>query len=731
MARANVEKATTAVVISVAMYTFTSTVNLLPALPFLPLAIAIVLGVITIYRGPVGPAGALSLIVFVAIIYQLTGFAIWTAPNPVAVILIVATSAALLVTFTSALREATSMAIAVIAVAAMFTPYYYISVALITVAAVSSPVRKMWPMVATYILTLAPLLVVENSLEPRTGNGPMIFAQLSNLDSNMRPPLTSINIFLPGSSDAAYINPKLASEVLSYFASGEVYQLIVPLVTLVVVFSLSAVAAEAVNGALRRLASALPNGEQLGRGTPVIVSLVGPIVFIAGIVALSLHALGGYRTEFGLWDASGLVASSILLGAIFTAKEQVTLFLERTELTKVRLRTAVRELLEVTAENSRLVTYIGERAPSVDIGFEAKSNHEAAIAVKDIETGIEAMKEIVLEQWTSEVEALTKKAKGLPESMRLKLASSVNTITTYRITLSNALREAGVEVPIGTSTIDVSTIDTSIASYDRVAADARRDAIRLLDAFEEAQAAYHTLTDKPTSQIPVNPLTLFDSHDERAGLRLVAEEYILRFQNGNQQELEHLMKMLTTSYGIYAKAGGYTDPETLAIFESIRPMDAPKILCTINEIKSSVDATLQNIVDEEMRLSDYLDDLVPGSWELLDIDPTPERSKVESILTNNMGRLTTLANLTSMLDDVAVLLKRWKEEKRRNEEAIIVIIQYAYAKREIEGRLQDGKRVRLSDLPYTPSAAHLFAQLYTQEKHSTNYNEDEEEITLG
>jgi hypothetical protein len=301
----------------------------------------------------------------------------------------------------------------------------------------------------------------------------------------------------------------------------------------------------------------------------------------------------------------------------------------------------------------------------------------------------------------------------------------------YRLALEGSLQEAGVNGLIGASPIDVSTIDASMASYSRVAADAKRDAIRLLDDFRKAQAAYHALTGRPESLLPVDPLTLFDSHDEKAGLQLVAEEYVLRFQNVNQQELDRLTGTLGVAYSRYAKAGGHANPDALAVLEKGKPMDAQAVLRAVETIRAGVKLTLQMVEDEDTRLGDYLDGLAPGSRELIGVDPAPERSKIEAIIVSSSERPPTLADTAATLDEVTALLRGRVEERRRNEEAVIVAALYPYARGAIDERLQREGRVKLGDLPYTPAAAHLYAQLYTRERPGISYDGDEEEISLG
>ena len=713
-----------------------TTINLLPNTPLLPLFISATLIIVSIYRNAAIPAGILGLIVFTTIIYQLTGFMIWTAKNTIGVILIVTVTAALLINALSAIREASSMAIAILAVAIMLTPYYYLSVALITAATVTGREKSMWPMSVTYLITLAPLLVIENGLASTESlnhleAGPIIFAQLLNLKQTMRPALTSLNIFLPSPTTSNFRDIGTAEPILNYLSGTSIYEMLIPLAILATIFSLTTTTAGLTNKTLKRIAD-IDGASRLTTLVPAAVSIITPLTFSILITSLSPRTLGGYQTTLQTTDTILLLLSSLTLGTTYTAKEYITSKLERTELARNALKTRLDTLQGKTAENQRLITHIQSNAPSIDLDQETKTTEEIASTLNDLKNGIDTMDRRNLENGIGEADKLAHKINSLPEEMRLKIIAEQNTLTTYTKTHGEALKEAGIPQAFKTTTRTKgnTTIEQALTDYTRLTVDVKRDANTLLESYTEARKAYNTLTSRPHTPSLIEPATLFDQHDIEAGLRQITEEHLLRFHHGSQAELKKNTATLLEAVKRFNEQQDTTDLREIVLrLESPKPIDSPTILRDTEALKTAIEAALQHIESETTKLGETLRTITPRAPEALGIDTTLKKKDIELLRQRNSELPPTFRDTTTLLEEATTLLYAHREEQRRNEEKLITAAHYPAAEKTINAKLGERRTIHLSELPYTDTTAHIYATMYTHANPTAHYNEEEETIT--
>jgi len=713
-----------------------TTVNLIPDAPLLPLFISATLSVISIYRSTAWPAGILGLIVFTSIIYQLTGFMVWVARNTIGVILIVSVVAALLINSLSAIREASSMAIAILAVATMLTPYYYLSVALIMAAIATGREKGMWPMAVTYLITLTPLLVIENGLASANNPtnpeaGPIIFAQLLNLKTNMRPPLTSLNIFLPAPTTDNFRDANTVGPILSYLSGTRVYEILIPLAILAAVFSLTAIAAGMADKTLRRLAAIDGTGRLLNTITPTVVSIITPLTFALLITSLSPRHLGGYQTTLRATDTLFLLLGSLTLGAAYTAKEYATSRLERTDLARNTLKTRLETLQKITSDNHRLITRIQSKAPSIDLGQESKANEEAVSALNDVGNGVDTMERRTLEQWVAEVDEISHRVNGLPEATRLKIIAELNTLTTYTKTYNESLKEAGITKAFKTTEARGDpTTEQALADYTRLTIEIKRDANTLFGSYREAQKAYNILTSRPTPPPPLDPFTSFDSNDNEGGLRLVAEEYWLRFHHGNQADLRRSTITLLESVKRFNELQDTADlREITRRLDSPIPSDSTTILRDTETLKTAIDTALSHIESDSEKLEETIRNLAPGAPGLLGVDAPRYTKGIERLRERNRELEPTFSDTSTLLDEASTLIKAHREEGRRDAVNLIIAAHYPAAEKVIGAELRERGTIHLPDLPYADNAARIYAHLYTHSNPATHYDEENEEIT--
>ena len=199
--RARVTAYTSALIVAVASSVFLEVVPFLPAPPILPLLVGLALGGLSLRNKGVAIA-TLYLLVYFSVLWQMIGFGFFqllSAGVGVAVLLAMAVP---LFPFLTKRVDLSSMALAILAVALMLTPAYFVSIPLVAVAALTfGSLASLEALALTFVFFLTPFLLLENALYFTTTSGataPIIFGQFSLLAQNLRPPLPGLNILLTG-----------------------------------------------------------------------------------------------------------------------------------------------------------------------------------------------------------------------------------------------------------------------------------------------------------------------------------------------------------------------------------------------------------------------------------------------------------------------------------------------------------------------------------------------------
>ena len=199
--RARVTAYTSALIIAVASSVYLAVVPFLPAPPVFPILVGLGLGALSLRNRGVSVA-VLYLLVYFSVLWQMIGFGFFqllSAGVGVAVLLAMAVP---LIPFMTKRVELSSMALAVLAVALMLTPAYFVSIPLVAAAALTfGGFASLEALAAAFVFLLTPFLLLENALYFTTTSGataPIIFGQFTLLSQNLRPPLPGLNVLLTG-----------------------------------------------------------------------------------------------------------------------------------------------------------------------------------------------------------------------------------------------------------------------------------------------------------------------------------------------------------------------------------------------------------------------------------------------------------------------------------------------------------------------------------------------------
>ena len=199
--RARVTAYTSALIIAVASSVYLAVVPFLPAPPVFPILVGLGLGALSLRNRGISVA-ALYLLVYFSVLWQMIGFGFFqllSASVGVAVLLAMAVP---LIPFMTKRVELSSMALAVLAVALMLTPAYFVSIPLVAAAALTfGGFASLEALAAAFVFLLTPFLLLENALYFTTTSGataPIIFGQFTLLSQNLRPPLPGLNVLLTG-----------------------------------------------------------------------------------------------------------------------------------------------------------------------------------------------------------------------------------------------------------------------------------------------------------------------------------------------------------------------------------------------------------------------------------------------------------------------------------------------------------------------------------------------------
>jgi hypothetical protein len=744
-ARTRVNTYTTSPIVALASFSFMTLVPFLPGEPLLPLLISVGLGIYSL-RNPKWASRILCTLVFFSILWQLIGFGLMDSRlygssmglaslgTVVSIILIIV----LLVSLLSANMEPTSMALAILAVALMLTPQYYLSIAMIVAAAAIGGLLSIGPVSTTFIATLSPLLIIENAIYYASHSRytpPIIFSQLTNLAENRIPSLPGLNIFLTGLNPNNYLS-RFSKDFVQFVLSGSVYILVVPVVMLGIVFSSSASIAGIVNSALNRLSVFERTNRILRIISPFVASIVAPIAFFLLITSLSPPNIGGYQTSLPS-DSVYMVSGSLLLGGLFTAREFLIQKLEHAERAKARLRILLEQGRSGVQRALEAVDKIVKGAPTVDLGTERKALNEYSSHIADIERGIQTASYDTLIGWIDELEKQFLPFLGnLPETFRLRMLNELNTLTSLTSTFNSILQESGVQArfPEFGALSGQMSLDDALQTYHKTILNIREAATKLFDEYVSATNSFNILMDRGAITPPVNPIYLFDSYDYLTGMKLLAEEYWLSFHISYNQELESKVKTLSSNLTqLVEMCDDELSTKVAHVLKSVgnvRPADSTYVLQKMMELQALLATVVDTALDQAEQLERLIKTFTSTSADLIHFEVIGQSTKLQVLKDELKNMKPTFGNLLNFAQTITSSLGDQAERRRKDENNLIVMSQYSVAKKVIEHLIQDRDVLEISDLPFLHEAAVIFAKLYSMTNPSVRYDDTNEVLIV-
>ena len=713
-------------------------ISFLPGAPVFPLLVSILLFSAALYWNPKFSSTILSLIVFVTIFYQLTGFSVWTVRNNAGLAFIMISVGALLVNLFSARLEATSMAIAILAVSVMFTPYYYLSVPLIVAAAVIGGLSSIGPVSFTYILTMIPLLVVENAFISEAGSQltstpPLIFTQLVNFSKYMRPPLTGLNIFL-GFVSPDFYNSIVSAPVKNYLSNGMVFFLLIPIVILTLVFILSAGVASGINGFLDRFSVFEQANQMLKLISPIVASIVTPLTFYILVTILSQTNIGGYETSLDTSTMIWMAASSLVLGAVFTAREYGIQWLERTEKARVKVSQKIGTIKDQIDVSKKLISQATSEAPSINLSPEAKTVEEIESTINDYGRGQSTASFETLDDWIQELDnVLTPKAMSLSEALRARVTGELNYLISLVVTYNNILKEVGLKKSFSELVEANGKLDfnEALKDYSTLLNDIKTHSNDIFNTYKVTFNAFNVITSQLDVHPPVDPTRLFESNDYEGGVKLLAEEYWLNFHIKNQPELEGLVaSLLEKTKGLIEFLDEQSGQKLKLMAEKLaepKPVDSILILEEIKNLKQTIDDILNGVSGEITQLQKLVNSF-PATTKVIHFEVFNYSTRLQSLRDRNLNAKPTLRDSTGIVEELTDFMKYYGASKKADEGNLIIISQLPVAMKIIKNELADRKTLEISNLPFQRRAAQIYANYYANNNPELRYDEDKEVI---
>ena len=736
--RERADEYTTAFILALSAFVFLDTVHFLPGAPLLPVLVAAGLALASLSR-PVWASGVLGLLAFLAIIWQLLGFGLGgllgSTPGLVVAVLLVLYIA---VDLAVARHQPASMALALLAVSLMLTPFYYLSVAMIVIAAVMGGPRSIGPVASTFISTLLPFILIENAIayagvQPTVQLPPVIFSQLQKVAQNQIPSLGSLNVFLtglPANAASTY------SGAFVTFITGErASVIIIPLVLLSIIFSSSASLA----GATHTLFEWLTKGKMTRRlraFLPLIAAIATPIAFVLLTVALSPPSIGGYQTDLVTrpGDAGLLIGGSVLVGSAFTGRELLLQRLERLQRMKAELRTLL-DAMEKESEDLRgALEKVQSNAPKLDVGELMHRFQEVMSKAGDIRKGLETADVKQAGAWVDEVlNVALPELERMPELLRVRMIEEANSLlalsSIYNAMLEETLAEGRFnEKAEGLAGMD---LDQAISAYLRVAARVKEDTEAVFQEYKDATGAFNALMGREIIVPPVDPAKVLETDDYPTAMKLVTQDYWTNFQAVRLPELEGalaaLVKRMEKLRDSLDAGPGRKVGETMGLLsvEGVSPAQALKqVEAVVGDLRDSA----EKVGEEVERLQNLAKSLSPEAARIVRFEILGQAQAVAAVGKKAQTLKPSVEEVGGFAEEAALVFGAVEEARRKDARSMLMLSQYPVASDLMDAALAEGKSVRLADLPFIPEASVVFARLYTSGKRSLGYDDLNEEV---
>jgi len=741
-ARSRVTSYTSALIVAVAASVFLVVVPFLPAPPIVPLLVGLALGGLSLRNRGVAIA-TLYLLVYFSVLWQMIGFGFFQLLSGGIGVAVLLAMAVPLFPFLTKKVELSSMALAILAVALMLTPAYFVSIPLVAVAALTfGSLASLEALAVTFVFFLTPFLLLENALYFTTTSGattPIIFGQFSILAQNLRPPLPGLNLLLTG-LPANYLS-HLALPVSTWLSDSS-RVLLIPMVILGVVL----LASSSIGSLARTFTERFEkNRDMTGRVklvlAPLVVALVTPTVFIVLLTLLSRPGSGGFQTSLTN-DPSHLqvvymLCSSFLLTTSFIGRESLILRLEGVQVGTEGLERLMEKCQEKMKDAQGLLDRVSKAVPSMNLSGERQSMSEYATRLDDVRRQMNGASATMIAQFQSQLEAtVLQPLSEQPELERRRVASEIRGLISATASANNHLAEASVPLryPDIPAVPDLVTFDDLVRAYEAAAAPIRVVTMDLSDLYGKESAAMNVLMGQEEVNPPVSASALLDSNELIGAMRLVAEEYWLNFHLRWTEPLDQKKSALLQRMKGIETAVGESELQRLqaveGVVEDAKPATSSATLEGTRELKALLESIVSQVISGADRVRKMIQSLELTSMRTMKFETLNRLSEVVA-LQKTLGSVDpSFDSLTKFLTGAANVLKGQSDAWKSDRDNLVVLAQYPLARKVIASMLSGQTGLALSKLPYQKRAAALYAELYASSSPGVEYDENGETLTV-
>jgi len=740
--RAKVTAYTSALIIAVASSVYLAVVPFLPAPPVFPILVGLGLGALSLRNRGISIA-TLYLLVYFSVLWQMIGFGFFqllSAGVGAAVLLAMAVP---LVPFMTKRVELSSMALAVLAVALMLTPAYFVSIPLVAAAALTfGGFASLEALAATFIFLLTPFLLLENALYFTTTSGataPIIFGQFSILSQNLRPPLPGLNVLLTG-LPAGYLSHSALP--VSTWLSQSSGVLLIPMVVLGVILIVSS----SVGGLARTFTERFERSREMTGKVrlvlaPLVVAVVTPTIFIVLLTLLSRPGSGGFQTSLtndpSHLQAIYMLSSSFLLTTSFIGRESLILRYETVQVGTEGLEELMSTCVAKMKDVQELLDQVSTWVPSMSLSGEMRSMSEYSAHLANVRRQISGASASLISQFQTQLDAsVLKPLSEMPELLRKRVASEIRGLISATATANNHLEEANVplrypEIP---GVADLAPLKDLVQAYEVATAAIKDVTEKLSDLYGKESTSLDALMGQEEVNPPVSASVLLQSNELTGAMRLVAEEYWLNFHLRWADQVDQKKTALLEKTKDLDYAVGEAELQRLRAVEKVlaeaKPANSSATLEGLRELRAILEAVVTQTAYGADRVGAMLESLELRSVRTLRFETVNRLGEVVALKKKFEAVGVSFDSLTKFLENAVGVLRSQADAWKTDRDNLVVLAQYPLAKRIIEKMLNNQTSMALAKLPYQRKAATLYAQLYATGSPDVEYDEEGERLMV-
>jgi hypothetical protein len=740
-ARARVTDYTASLFVFLASFLFFTFVPFIPDPPIIPFFVALALGAVSL-RNRGASVTILYIMVFFAVLWQMIGFGFFQLlAAGVGVAVLVALVIPLLI-FANTKVEVTSMTLAILCVSLMFTPAYFVSIPVIAAAAAVTGFASLEAISSSFILLLAPLLLLDNALffaNLPLGSAhapPIIFGQLTYLSSDFRPSLPGLNVFLTA-LPANYMSPQ--AQFVSTFLINNWQLLVIPLALLGLIIFVSSFFGRLARSLLKKVARFRESSLVMGVVTPLAVSLVVPAAFLALLLPFSLPGAGGFQTS--LSEASHLqivlmLVSSGLLGTAFAGRESLVQRMESGEVARAKVEGLAVESRAAIDRARAELKEVSQNVPSLNVSGEERSLSEYSSYLDDVQRRLQEAGGESLIQWAERMGTVVLPSLGKSrERLTAGVLNELRTLEAVTETVNANLEKASVRLrftQVPEAPADAS-LDVAVDLYGTVVSKIDEETRSLFRAYRDAFESFNRLMDLRGMGIPVSPDTLLASHEYVTAMRLVAEEYWLNFHLRYSEELESKKNSLLEQLRrLSFVLTGQQAAQLAGLMDSIKgaaPADSEALLRHVKDVRALLASQIKVFEDSPRVIKRAVESIDPKATRVIAFQTPRKMNEAASLRKDLDSSQDGFDSLTRFLAGAGPSLQSLVTSWGADREGLQLLAHYPTARGVIERMLSELGKVKVKNLPYGKTAAAIYVQLYAAENPKSSFDQKEGVLT--